>query len=109
MATLSLDDPRFQPLTPEEEERRKKTKKITEDNKQDLVKAGTDETDIELSAEDNSEVSGLTSFVSGVVSGGIKIPEGVVSYNSRANGFRSWSIIRFTFYKRFIHQVQLQK
>ena len=42
MATLSLDDPRFQPLTPEEEERRKKQKKITEDNKQDLVKSGTD-------------------------------------------------------------------
>ena len=79
MATLSLDDPRFQHLTPEEEERRKKQKKITEDNKQDLVKAGTDETDIELAAEDNSEVSGLTSFVSGVVSGAIKIPEGVAS------------------------------
>jgi len=28
MATLSLDDPRFQPLTPEEEERRKKQKKL---------------------------------------------------------------------------------
>ena len=79
MATLSLDDPRFQPLTPEEEERRKKQKKITEDNKQDLVKAGTDETDIELPAEDNSEVSGLTSFAAGVVSGAIKIPEGAVS------------------------------
>ena len=77
MATLSLDDPRFQPLSPEEEERRKKQKKITEDNKQDLVKAGTDETDIELPAEDNSEVSGLTSFAAGVVSGAIKIP---VSY-----------------------------
>ena len=59
MATLSLDDPRFQPLSPEEEERRKKQKKITEDNKQDLVKAGTDETDIELPAEDNSEVVDL--------------------------------------------------
>ena len=79
MATLSLDDPRFQPLTPEEEERRKKQKKITEDNKQDLVKAGTDETDIELPAEENSEVSGLTSFVSGIASGAIKIPEGVAS------------------------------
>ena len=79
MATLSLDDPRFQPLTPEEEEKRKKQKKITEENKQDLVKAGTDETDIELPAEDNSEVSGLTSFAAGVVSGAIKIPEGVVS------------------------------
>ena len=79
MATLSLDDPRFQPLTPEEEERRKKQKKITEDNKQDLVKAGTDETDIELPAEENNEVSGLTSFVSGIASGAIKIPEGVAS------------------------------
>ena len=79
MATLSLDDPKFQPLTPEEEERRKKQKKITEDNKQDLVKAGTDETDIELPAEENSEVSGLTSFVSGIASGAIKIPEGVAS------------------------------
>ena len=79
MATLSLDDPRFQPLTPEEEEKRKKQKKITEDNKQDLVKAGTDETDIELPAEENSEVSGLTSFVSGIASGAIKIPEGVAS------------------------------
>ena len=54
MATLSLDDPRFQSLTPEEEERRK-TKNITEDNKQDLVKAGTDETDIELPAEENKK------------------------------------------------------
>ena len=52
MATLSLDDPRFQPLTPEEEEKRKKQKKITEENKQDLVRAGTDETDIDLPAED---------------------------------------------------------
>ena len=79
MATLSLDDPRFQPLTPEEEERRKKQKKITEDNKQDLVKAGIDETDIELPAEENSEVSGLTSFVAGIASGAIKIPEGIAS------------------------------
>jgi hypothetical protein len=79
MATLSLDDPRFQPLTPEEEERRKKQKKITEDNKQDIVSAGIDETDIELAVEQNNEVSGLTSFAAGVASGAIKIPEGVVS------------------------------
>jgi hypothetical protein len=82
MATLSLDDPRFQPLTPEEEEKRKKQKKITEENKQDLIKAGTDETDIELPAEENNEVSGLTSFVSGVISGAIKIPEGVASLSA---------------------------
>ncbi len=79
MAVLSLDDPRFKPLTPEEEEEKKKQKKITEENKQDLVKAGFDETDIELPAEENSEVSGLTSFVAGIASGGIKIPEGVAS------------------------------
>lgn len=79
MATLSLDDPRFQPLTPEEEERRKKQKKITEENKEDLVSAGVDETDIELAVEQNNEVSGLTSFAAGIVSGAIKIPEGVVS------------------------------
>ena len=82
MATLSLDDPRFQPLTPEEEERRKKQKKITTENQQDLVKAGTDETDIDLPAEENNEVSGLTSFVSGVISGAIKIPEGVASLSA---------------------------
>ena len=82
MATLSLDDPRFQPLTPEEKEKRKKQKKITEENKQDLVKAGIDETDIELPAEDNNEVSGLTSFVSGIASGAIKIPEGVASLSA---------------------------
>ena len=82
MATLSLDDPRFQPLTPEEEEKRNKQKKITEENKQDLVKAGTDETDIDLPAEENNEVSGLTSFVSGIVSGAIKIPEGVASLSA---------------------------
>ena len=78
MATLSLEDPRFQPLTPEEEERRKKQKKITEENKEDIVSAGIDETDIELAVEQNNEVSGLTSFAAGVVSGAIKIQEGVV-------------------------------
>ncbi len=80
MATISLDDPRFKPLTPEEEERRKKQKKITEGNKQDLVKAGIDETDIELpDAEDNNEVSGATAFTAGLASGFIKVGEGVVS------------------------------
>ena len=80
MATLSLDDPRFQPLTPEEEEKRKKQKKITEANRQDLVKAGIDETDIELpEAEDNNEVSGATAFAAGLASGAIKVGEGVVS------------------------------
>ena len=80
MATLSLDDPRFQPLTPEEEEKRRKQKKITEQNKQDVVKAGFDETDIELeSIEDNNEVSGATAFTAGLASGVIKVGEGVVS------------------------------
>lgn len=57
-----------------------KQKKITEQNKQDLVKAGLDETDIELpDAEDNNEVSGATAFAAGLASGAIKVGEGVVS------------------------------
>ncbi len=57
-----------------------KQKKITEQNKQDLVKAGIDETDIELpEAEDNNEVSGATAFAAGLASGAIKVGEGVVS------------------------------
>ena len=79
MATLSLDDPRFQPLSEEQKKELERIKKVSEENKKDVTKAGTDETDIELPAEDNSEVSGLTSFVSGVVSGAIKIPDGVAS------------------------------
>jgi hypothetical protein len=79
MGVLSLDDPRFQPLSPEQEEEKKKQKNITEENKQDLIKIGIDETDIELPAEENNEVSSLTSFSSGVLSGLIKIPEGFAS------------------------------
>jgi len=79
MGVLSLDDPRFQPLSPEQEEEKKKQKNITEENKQDLIKIGIDETDIELPAEKNNEVSSLTSFSSGVLSGLIKIPEGFAS------------------------------
>ena len=79
MAILSLDDPRFQSLTPEEEEKRKKQKKVIEENKQDLIKAGIDETDIELPAEENNEVSGATAFAAGLASGVIKVGEGVVS------------------------------
>jgi len=79
MGVLSLDDPRFQPLSPKQEEEKKKQKNITEENKQDLIKIGIDETDIELPAEKNNEVSSLTSFSSGVLSGLIKIPEGFAS------------------------------
>ena len=79
MATLSLDDPRFQPLTEEQKKELEKIKKVSEENKKDLTKAGTDETDIELPAEQNNEISGLTSFASGIISGGIKIPEGFAS------------------------------
>ncbi len=50
MATLSLDDPRFQPLTPEEEEKRKKQKKITEAN----ISSGDATFDIGGSAWDSS-------------------------------------------------------
>ena len=50
MATLSLDDPRFQPLTEEQKKELEKIKKVSEENKKDLTKAGTDETDIELPA-----------------------------------------------------------
>ena len=57
-----------------------KQEKITEQNKQDLVKAGLDETDIQLpDAEDNNEVSGATAFAAGLASGAIKVGEGVVS------------------------------
>ena len=79
MATLSLDDPRFQPLKPKQEEEQKNQKKITEQNKQDLIKVGIDETDIELPAEENNEVSGATAFAAGLASGVIKVGEGVVS------------------------------
>ena len=82
MATLSLDDPRFKPLTPRELEEKEKQKIIQTENQQDLVKAGIDETDIELGSQENNEVSGLTSFAAGVLSGGIKIPEGVVSISA---------------------------
>ena len=108
MANISLDDPRFQPLTPEEEERRKKQKKITTENKQDLVKVGIDETDIELPAEDNNEVSGLTSFVSGIASGAIKIPEGVASLSAELMDLGAGQLIGLPLQK--IHlSVQLQK
>ena len=57
-------------ITEEQKRRVRKIKKVTEENKKDLTKAGTDETDIELPAEQNNEISGLTSFASGIVSGG---------------------------------------
>jgi len=74
-------DPITGALISENELKQKKNQnKIQSGNKQDLVKAGLDETDIELpDAEDNNEVSGATAFAAGLASGVIKVGEGVVS------------------------------
>ena len=55
-------------------------KKKQRENITDLNKTNYDETNISLDpVEDNNEVSGATAFVSGIASGLIKVPEGVVS------------------------------
>src|SRR5210317_583316 len=55
-------------------------KKKQRENITDLNKTNYDETNISLDpVEDDNEVSGATAFVSGIASGLIKVPEGVVS------------------------------
>ena len=71
MATLSLEDPRFKPLT--EEEKNKQSNKLDIENSLYNQKSKTPE------AEENNEVSGLTAFTAGILSSAIKIPEGFAS------------------------------
>ena len=80
MATLVIDPITGKLVLEKSIPGKEKQKQSQEQNKQDLVKAGIDETDIELpEAEDNNEVSGATAFVAGLASGAIKVGEGVVS------------------------------
>jgi hypothetical protein len=80
MATLVIDPITGKLVLEKSIPGKEKQKKSQEQNKQDLVKAGIDETDIELpEAEDNNEVSGATAFAAGLASGAIKVGEGVVS------------------------------
>ena len=71
MATLSLEDPRFKPLT--EEEKKKQSNKLDIENSLYNQKSKTPE------AEEDNEISGLTATTAGVLSGLIKIPEGFAS------------------------------
>jgi len=71
MATLSLDDPRFKPLT--EEEKKKQSNKLDVDTS--LYKDKNKKPE----AEEDNEISGLTATTAGVLSGLIKIPEGFAS------------------------------
>ena len=80
MATLVIDPITGKLVLEKSIPGKEKQKQSQEQNKQDLVKAGIDETDIELpEAEDNNEVSGATAFAAGLASGAIKVGEGVVS------------------------------
>ena len=71
MAILSLDDPRFKPLT--EEEKKKQS------NKLDIENSLYNQENKTLEAEEDNEISGLTATTAGVLSGLIKIPEGFAS------------------------------
>ena len=75
MANLSLDDPRFKPLKIEEEDKEKEL------NKSDIYNSLNQEKENKTlkKVEDENEVSALTGFTSGVLSGLIKIPEGFAS------------------------------
>ena len=75
MANLSLDDPRFKPLKREEEDQEKEL------NKSDIYNSLNQEKENKAfkKVEDENEVSALTSFTAGVLSGAIKIPEGIAS------------------------------
>src|SRR6056300_40221 len=75
MANLSLDDPRFKPLKVEEEDKDKEK----QCNQLDINTSLYNQEDKKPEAEDENEVSALTSFTSGVLSGGIKVAEGFVS------------------------------
>jgi len=71
MATLSLDDPRFKPLT--EEEKKKQSNKI------DVDESLYNQESKKPEAEEDNEISGLTAVTAGILSGAIKIPEGFAS------------------------------
>src|SRR6056300_990767 len=77
MAKISLDDPRFQPLKVEEEDKNKEK----QSNQLDIDNSLNQEKENKTlkKVEDENEVSALTSFTSGVLSGLIKIPEGFAS------------------------------
>ena len=75
MAKISLDDPRFQPLKVEEEDKDKEKKS----NQLDVNTSLYTQEDKKPKAEEENEISALTGFTSGVLSGLIKIPEGVAS------------------------------
>ena len=71
MATLVIDPITGKLVLEKSIPGKEKQKQSQEQNKQDLVKAGIDETDIELEAEDNNEISGATAFAAGLASGGL--------------------------------------
>ena len=71
MATLSLEDPRFKPLT--EEEKKKQSNKI------DVDESLYNQESKKPEAEEDNEISGLTAITAGILSGAIKIPEGFAS------------------------------
>src|SRR5210317_1543584 len=75
MAKISLDDPRFQPLKVEEEDKDKEK----ESNRLDIDNSLYNKEDKKPKAEDNNEVSALTAVTAGILSAAIKIPEGFAS------------------------------
>ena len=75
MATLSLDDPRFQTLKVTEEDKDKEKESNSIDIDTALYK---DKNEIPEAEEDN-EISGLTATTAGILSAAIKIPEGFAS------------------------------
>ena len=73
-------DPITGALVDENELKNKKKQNLNQQDINQNLYTGTDETDIQVpDAEDNNEVSGATAFVAGVASGIIKVGEGVVS------------------------------
>ena len=75
MANISLDDPRFQPLKVEEEDKDKEK----ESNRLDIDNSLYNKEDKKPKAEDNNEVSALTAVTAGILSAAIKVPEGFAS------------------------------
>ena len=75
MAKISLDDPRFQPLKVEEENKDKEK----ESNRLDIDNSLYNKEDKKPKPEDNNKVSALTAVTAGILSAAIKIPEGFAS------------------------------
>ena len=75
MATLSLDDPRFQTLKVTEEDKDKEK----ESNSIDVDTALYKDKNKKPEAEEDNEISGLTATTAGILSAAIKIPEGFAS------------------------------